>query len=224
MEIAPIRCGLEDLPCLRAPREKHHLRGCQTFPLRGSAVPASFTCSGVHDTYFLIIMMRDIDIRKKCTPLSCFQVARPFFQGVVERMTTELTALAPSTMRSRWLPNISVTWKYCSRQVSLAKKAADPRHDADIRIELSANVVLSGGTAIFQGIIERMTKELTALALFTMKIKVVAPTWHGLEDLSCFPSVFEQMRTSKGEGHFRTTFSVLEIDFVSKLHCFFFFV
>ena len=48
----------------------------------------------------------------------------------------------------------------------------------------------AGGTAIFQGIIERMTKELTALALFTMKIKVVAPTWYGLEDLSCLPSDF----------------------------------
>ena len=59
----------------------------------------------------------------------------------------------------------------------IGKEASDPRHDADIRKELSANVVLSGGTAIFQWIIERMTKELTALALFTMKIKVVAPTW-----------------------------------------------
>ena len=57
--------------------------GCQSFPLRGSVVPASETGSGVHDTSFLIIMMRDIDILQKCTPLSCFQVARPFFQGMV---------------------------------------------------------------------------------------------------------------------------------------------
>ena len=49
--------------------------------------------------------------------------------------------------------------------------------------ELYSNVMLSGGTVIWQGIIERMTKELTALALFTMKIKVVAPTRYGLEDL-----------------------------------------
>merc|ERR1712217_600745 len=41
--------------------------------------------------------------------------------------------------------------------------------------ELYANVVLSGGTTMFTGIGERMTKELTALAPSTMKIKVVAP-------------------------------------------------
>ena len=46
----------------------------------------------------------------------------------------------------------------------------------DIRKDLYANVVLSGGTTmLFVGIGERMTKELTALAPSTMKIKVVAP-------------------------------------------------
>merc|ERR1712232_324159 len=47
--------------------------------------------------------------------------------------------------------------------------------DVDIRKDLYANVVLSGGTTMFTGIGERMTKELTALAPSTMKIKVVAP-------------------------------------------------
>ena len=47
--------------------------------------------------------------------------------------------------------------------------------DVDIRVNLCANVVLSGGTTMFQGIGERMTKELTALAPSTVKIKVVAP-------------------------------------------------
>merc|ERR1712224_599254 len=47
--------------------------------------------------------------------------------------------------------------------------------DVDIRRDLYANIVLSGGTTMFQGIGERMTKELTALAPSTMKIKVVAP-------------------------------------------------
>ena len=44
-----------------------------------------------------------------------------------------------------------------------------------IRKNLYSNVVLSGGTTMFAGIGERMTKELTALAPSTMKIKVVAP-------------------------------------------------
>ena len=47
--------------------------------------------------------------------------------------------------------------------------------DVDIRKDLYANVVLSGGTTMFSGIGERMTKELTALTPSTMKIRVVAP-------------------------------------------------
>ena len=59
--------------------------------------------------------------------------------------------------------------------------------------------LLSGGTTMFQGIGERMTKELTALAPSTMKIKVVAPperknsAWIGGSILSSF-STFQQNR------------------------------
>merc|ERR1712244_88124 len=70
--------------------------------------------------------------------------------------------------------------------------------DVDIRKDLYANVVLSGGTTMFTGIGERMTKELTALAPSTMKIKVVAPperkysVWIGGSILSSL-STFQQM-------------------------------
>eukprot|EP00439_Symbiodinium_sp_Y106_P008973 s4810_g1.t1 len=76
--------------------------------------------------------------------------------------------------------------------------------DVDIRKDLYSNVVLSGGTTMFQGIGERMTKELTALAPSTMKIKVVAPperkysVWIGGSILSSL-STFQQMWISKGE-------------------------
>jgi len=76
--------------------------------------------------------------------------------------------------------------------------------DVDIRKDLYANVVLSGGTTMFTGIGERMTKELTALAPSTMKIKVVAPperkysVWIGGSILSSL-STFQQMWISKGE-------------------------
>merc|ERR1712178_301914 len=76
--------------------------------------------------------------------------------------------------------------------------------DSDIRKDLYANVVLSGGTTMFTGIGERMTKELTALAPSTMKIKVVAPperkysVWIGGSILSSL-STFQQMWISKGE-------------------------
>jgi actin beta/gamma 1 len=76
--------------------------------------------------------------------------------------------------------------------------------DVDIRKDLYANVVLSGGTTMFQGIGERMTKEITALAPSTMKIKVVAPperkysVWIGGSILSSL-STFQQMWISKQE-------------------------
>jgi len=76
--------------------------------------------------------------------------------------------------------------------------------DVDIRKDLYANVVLSGGTTMFPGIGERMTKELSALAPSTMKVKIVAPperkysVWIGGSILSSL-STFQQMWISKGE-------------------------
>jgi actin-related protein len=76
--------------------------------------------------------------------------------------------------------------------------------DVDIRKDLYANIVLSGGTTMFPGIAERMTKELTALAPSTMKIKVVAPperkysVWIGGSILASL-STFQQMWISKAE-------------------------
>lgn len=76
--------------------------------------------------------------------------------------------------------------------------------DVDIRKDLYANIVMSGGTTMFPGIAERMTKELTALAPSTMKIKVVAPperkysVWIGGSILASL-STFQQMWISKAE-------------------------
>jgi actin beta/gamma 1 len=76
--------------------------------------------------------------------------------------------------------------------------------DVDIRKDLYCNIVLSGGTTMFAGIGERMTKELTALAPSTMKVKVIAPperkysVWIGGSILSSL-STFQQMWISKGE-------------------------
>jgi len=46
--------------------------------------------------------------------------------------------------------------------------------DIDVRKELYNNIVMSGGTTMFEGIAERMTKEVTKLAPASMKIRVVA--------------------------------------------------
>lgn len=47
--------------------------------------------------------------------------------------------------------------------------------DVDVRKDLYGNIVLSGGTTMFSGISERLSKEIVNLAPSTMKIKVVAP-------------------------------------------------
>jgi actin-related protein len=76
--------------------------------------------------------------------------------------------------------------------------------DIDIRKDLYSNVVLSGGTTMFEGISERMTKELTMLAPASVKIKVAAPperkysVWIGGSILGSL-STFQQMWVSRDE-------------------------
>lgn len=70
--------------------------------------------------------------------------------------------------------------------------------DVDIREALYGNIVLSGGSTMFPGIESRMSREITALAPSSMKIKVVArphrkySVWIGgsiLTSLSTFQEV-----------------------------------
>ncbi|KAG2389482.1 hypothetical protein C9374_014042 [Naegleria lovaniensis] len=76
--------------------------------------------------------------------------------------------------------------------------------DVDIRKDLYNNIVMSGGTTMFEGIPERLTKEVTVLAPASMKIKVVAPperkysVWIGGSILASL-STFQQMWISKEE-------------------------
>ena len=76
--------------------------------------------------------------------------------------------------------------------------------DMDIRKDLYSNVVMSGGTTMFNGIADRMQKELTALAPSTMKIKIIAPperkysVWIGGSILASL-STFQQMWISRQE-------------------------
>jgi actin-related protein len=76
--------------------------------------------------------------------------------------------------------------------------------DVDIRKDLYGNIVLSGGTTMFEGIAERMEKEIKALAPASMKVKIVAPperkysVWIGGSILASL-STFQQMWISKQE-------------------------
>merc|ERR1719389_811166 len=66
--------------------------------------------------------------------------------------------------------------------------------DVDIRKDLYANVVLLGGTTMYAGIADRMSKEITALAPAERKYSV----WIGGSILSSL-STFQQMWISKQE-------------------------
>ena len=76
--------------------------------------------------------------------------------------------------------------------------------DIDIRKDLYANNVLSGGTTMYPGIADRMQKEITALAPSTMKIKIIAPperkysVWIGGSILASL-STFQSMWITKAE-------------------------
>ena len=76
--------------------------------------------------------------------------------------------------------------------------------DVDIRKDLYANTVLSGGSTMFPGIADRMQREITSLAPATMKIKIIAPperkysVWIGGSILASL-STFQQMWISKQE-------------------------
>ncbi|KJH52568.1 Actin [Dictyocaulus viviparus] len=76
--------------------------------------------------------------------------------------------------------------------------------DVDIRKDLYANTVLSGGSSMFPGIADRMQKEIQQLAPSTMKIKIIAPperkysVWIGGSILASL-STFQQLWISKQE-------------------------
>ena len=138
---------------------------------------------GFRDTSFQNVMKCDVNIRKSLYANAVLSSGTNMFQGMVERMTNELTALAPSMMRSRRMLhltetsslstlNVSIPLKCHSSQVSLRKKKpafhntcvqSNTKCDVHIRKELYANTVLPNGTTMFQVIIERTTKGLTAL-------------------------------------------------------------
>lgn len=76
--------------------------------------------------------------------------------------------------------------------------------DVDIRKDLYGNIVLSGGTTMFAGIADRMSKEVSGHAPSSMKVKVVAPperkfsVWIGGSILASL-STFQQMWIAKSE-------------------------
>jgi len=76
--------------------------------------------------------------------------------------------------------------------------------DCDIRRDLFQNIVLSGGTTMFAGMADRLSKEISALAPTNVKVKIIAPperkysVWIGGSILASL-NTFEQMWVSKAD-------------------------
>ncbi|XP_061169244.1 actin-5-like [Saccostrea echinata] len=76
--------------------------------------------------------------------------------------------------------------------------------DVDIRNDLYANTILSGGSSMYPGIVDRMQREIVALAPQSVKVKIIAPperkysVWIGGSILASL-STFQQMWMSKQE-------------------------
>merc|ERR1719394_1541576 len=61
--------------------------------------------AGVHETTYNSIMKCDVDIRKDLYANTVLSGGTTMYPGIADRMQKEITALAPSTMRSRSLPH-----------------------------------------------------------------------------------------------------------------------
>ena len=159
----------------------------------------------------------NIIVRAPPPPLSPHSAPRRPYCTVPPSVCAALLLLTPPTHRTRPAQTIGNERFRCAEvlfQPSFIGKEASGIHDTmfqtimkcdvDIRKDLYANIVLSGGTTMFNGVAERLTKEVTTLAPSAMKIKVVAPperkysVWIGGSILASL-STFQQMWISKAE-------------------------
>jgi actin len=78
------------------------------------------------------------------------------------------------------------------------------KSNEDIRKDLYGNILLSGGSTMFEGIGERLNKEIVGLAPSTMEVNVIAPAyrkyspWMGGSILASL-TTFQQMSITKAE-------------------------
>jgi hypothetical protein len=117
-----------------------------------------------------------------------------------EPLIMMMTALGNTTANAVWQPAL-VEVPLAGADATAAQREAHRRVQ---EVREAADRRLAEGLAHLTGVVERMQKELTALAPSTMKIKVVAPperkysVWIGGSILASL-STFQQMWISKGE-------------------------
>ena len=153
----------------------------------------------------------------------CGYLSRPPQRGrsVVMSKRNFATVLLTATQSSKRLCSLTETSSLSVMNVSVARVFFKPSvigketsgvHDTSsqnvmscdvyIRVNLHANVMLPSGTTMFQEILTSMTKELTVLPPSSMRSMWLLhqrdSTRCGLRGLSCLPSTFQHVSTSKG--------------------------
>lgn len=134
-----------------------------------------------------------LEIRKLCGFLLVL-----FIPNIVKYINTRSTSFDYGSLKdpqhitvfqSYYITYELFNWHICIYELTYLKQHAKPYNvlilpwnftaktnlrkcDVDIRRDLFCNVVLSGGSTMLPGIGERMTKELSALAPSTVRIKV----------------------------------------------------
>jgi actin-related protein len=85
--------------------------------------------SGIHDTTFQSIMKCDVDIRKDLYANVVLSGGTTMFAGIGERMTKELTALAPSTIWTGYWTEIFRAEFQTGKQNRFLRRRQDSRQD-----------------------------------------------------------------------------------------------
>ena len=195
----------------------------------GHAIPSAVTKSEItgHDlTWYLLNMLRDRghnfvtnaeyelvrDIKEKlCYVALDFEKAMQSADSSLSRETTyelpdgDVVTIGkacfecPETLfqpRLMHLPECCGIHETCCDSIRMC--------DRDIQTELGRNLVLSGNTTLFPGMVERFTKEMIGAAPSTMMIKVATlpqrknSAWIGGSMLASLPT-FEKMCITKAE-------------------------
>jgi actin-related protein len=71
--------------------------------------------------------------------------------------------------------SVSAAQNCCSSRRSMVSSSIGLTRPCRLDYEVYANIMLSGDTTMFQGLPERIEKEIVRLTPTTMKIKVIAP-------------------------------------------------
>ena len=122
--------------------------------------------AGIHETTFNSIMKCDVDIRKVRAPSRKADAPRVLLSATTFR---HISGLLAHVVHLRFAAAVYVP------ELHPLIYPAHFLHPLLASQDLYGNIVLSGGTSMFPGMADRMSKEITQLAPSSMKIKVVAP-------------------------------------------------